>query len=222
MYKPDNRITSSELSRLRYPRLLLAGVLVMSWLGFTEEALKAASVQETSLAESGVVKVWEEQLTLPTYRVDPPDTNPMFFRNEVYQGAKKKIYPYPFQDKVTRIREDKTYRALHLENDYLSLVVLPELGGRLFTATDKTNGYDFFYRQNVIKPALIGMLGAWISGGIEWCVFHHHRNTTFMPVDYALQDNADGSKTVWIGETERRHRMRWIIGLTLYLSLIHI
>ena len=216
MYKPDNRITSSELSRLRYPRLLLAGVLVISWLGFTEEALKAASVQETSLAESGVVKVWEEQLTLPTYRVDPPDTNPMFFRNEVYQGAKKKIYPYPFQDKVTRIREDKTYRALHLENDYLSLVVLPELGGRLFTATDKTNGYDFFYRQNVIKPALIGMLGAWISGGIEWCVFHHHRNTTFMPVDYALQDNADGSKTVWIGETERRHRMRWIIGLTLY------
>ena len=94
--------------------------------------------------------------------------------------------------------------------------MLPELGGRLFTATDKTNGYDFFYRQNVIKPALIGMLGAWISGGIEWCVFHHHRNTTFMPVDYALQDNADGSKTVWIGETERRHRMRWIIGLTLY------
>ena len=92
MYKPDNRITSSELSRLRYPRLLLAGVLVMSWLGFTEEALKAASVQETSLAKSGVVKVWEEQLTLPTYRVDPQDKNPIYFRNQVYQGAKKKIY----------------------------------------------------------------------------------------------------------------------------------
>ncbi|MHC4569713.1 MAG: DUF5107 domain-containing protein, partial [Planctomycetota bacterium] len=61
-----------------------------------------------------------------------------------------------------------------------------------------------------------GMLGAWISGGIEWCVFHHHRSTTFMPVDYTLADNTDGSKTIWFGETERRHRMKWIIGVTLY------
>ncbi|MHB8866926.1 MAG: DUF5107 domain-containing protein, partial [Pirellulaceae bacterium] len=83
-------------------------------------------------------------------------------------------------------------------------------------ATDKSNQYDFFYQQHVIKPALIGMLGAWISGGVEWCAFHHHRNTTFMPVDHSLVENADGSKTIWFGETERRHRMRWLIGLTLY------
>ena len=93
--------------------------------------------------------------------------------------------------------------------------MLPELGGRLFSATDKTNNYEFFYRQHVIKPALIGMLGAWISGGVEWCALHHHRNTTFMPVDYTLAENPDGSKTIWVGETERRHRMKWLIGLTL-------
>ena len=68
----------------------------------------------------------------------------------------------------------------------------------------------------MIKPALIGMTGAWISGGVEWNVFHHHRSTTFMPVDYALEANADGSKTVWVGEIELRHRMRWLIGLTLH------
>ncbi len=120
------------------------------------------------------------------------------------------------QDGVTDLREEKTYKALYLENEYIKLCILPELGGRLFYATDKTNGYEIFYRQHVVKPALIGMLGAWISGGIEWCVFHHHRNTTYMPVDYTLAENADGSKTIWFGETERRHRMKWLIGITLY------
>ncbi len=162
------------------------------------------------------VRVWEEPLTLPTYRLDPPGLNPMFYTNESYQGAKKKIYPYPFQDRVTNIREEKAYKALYLENDYIKLSILPEIGGRLFSALDKTNNYEIFYHQHVIKPALIGMLGAWISGGIEWCVFHHHRSTTFMPVDYALAENPDGSKTIWFGETERRHRMKWLIGVTLY------
>lgn len=168
-----------------------------------------------SFAQSGV-RVWEEPLTLPTYRLEAPDSNPMFYTHESYQGAEKRIYPYPFQDRVTDIREERTYKALYLENDYIRLSILPELGGRLFSALDKTNNYEIFYHQHVIKPALIGMLGAWISGGIEWCVFHHHRNTTFMPVDYTLAENPDGSKTIWFGETERRHRMKWLIGVTLY------
>jgi len=163
----------------------------------------------------GAVKVWEEPLTLPTYRLDPADPNPRFYTNESYQGAQKRVYPYPMLDGVTDVREDQTYKALYLENEYVKLCILPEIGGRLFYATDKTNGYEIFYRQSVVKPALIGMLGAWISGGIEWCVFHHHRNTTHMPVDYTLAENADGSKTIWFGETERRHRMKWLIGITL-------
>lgn len=161
------------------------------------------------------VRVWEEPLTLPTYRLDPEDPNPRFYTNESYQGAQKRIYPYPMQDGVTNIREEQTYKALYLENEYIKLCILPEIGGRLWYATDKTNGYEIFYRQNVVKPALIGMLGAWVSGGIEWCVFHHHRDTTHLPVDYHLAENADGSKTIWFGETERRHRMRWLIGVTL-------
>ena len=169
----------------------------------------------TALAQSEV-RIWEEPLVLPTYRVDPPDPSPMFYTGASYQGAQKRIYPYPLIDRITGIREEATWKSLNLENEYIRLSVLPEIGGRLFSAVDKTNGYDIFYRQHVIKPALIGMLGAWISGGVEWCVFHHHRNTTYMPVDYTLIENADGSKTIWFGETERRHRMRWIIGLTLY------
>lgn len=54
----------------------------------------------------------------------------------------------------------------------------------------------------MIKPALIGMLGAWISGGVEWDFPHHHRATGFMPVDYTMAENPDGSKTIWVGEVE--------------------
>ena len=178
--------------------------------------LLLALITSLGQAKDQSVRIWEQPLVVPTYRLAPPDSNPMFYDGQAYQGAKKKIYPYPFQDKLTDIREDKTYNAVYLENRYLEISFLPELGGRLFSALDKTNNYDFFYRQHVIKPALIGMLGAWISGGIEWCVLHHHRATTFMPVDYTLIENTDGSKTLWFGEIERRHRMKWIIGATLH------
>jgi tetratricopeptide (TPR) repeat protein len=160
-------------------------------------------------------RAWEAPLVLPTYPVGPAEPSPMFYAGREYQGAKGPVYPYPLLDVLLDGREDRTYRALWLENEYLKVSVLPEIGGRVFTAQDKTNGYDFFYRQRVIKPALIGMLGAWISGGIEWNVFHHHRATTFMPVQSAIVESADGSRTVWVGETEWRQRMRWVVGLTV-------
>jgi hypothetical protein len=132
---------------------------------------------------TGTVEIWQEPLVLPTYKVHPPDVNPMFRRPLSYQGASRVIYPYPLLDNLSNVREDKTYNAVYLENEYIKLCILPELGGKLFYATDKTNGYEIFYRQHVIKPSNIGMLGAWTSGGVEWCVFHHHRASTFMPVD---------------------------------------
>ncbi len=162
------------------------------------------------------VTIREEKLVLPTYMTRGPSIFPIFYGGRAYQGAQGRVYPYPFWDELTDERREVAYRAVYLENRYVRLCVLPELGGRIFSARDKTNGYDFFYRQSVIKPALIGMLGAWISGGVEWNVPHHHRATSFQPVDYAVQQNSDGSKTVWIGELELRHRMSWAIGLTLH------
>jgi tetratricopeptide (TPR) repeat protein len=162
------------------------------------------------------VKISEESWILPTYMVKPADKNPMFFKGESYQGASKYIYPYGQNDVIAHEKENHPWKALILENEYIKLCITPEIGGKLYYGTDKTNGYNFHYKNNVVKPSNIGMLGAWVSGGIEWCVIHHHRASTFMPVDYTLRENADGSKTVWIGETEPRHRMRWTMGITAY------
>ncbi len=164
----------------------------------------------------GTVKIWEEPLKLPTYMVGEPEKSPGFMRNFAYQRAKRAIYPYAMDDNITNERVIKEYKALYLENEYVRVCILPELGGRILYAVDKTSNYDIFYHQHVIKPANIGMPGAWISGGVEWNTFHHHRITSQMPVDYKLVENSDGSKTIWVGETEFRHRMRWAIGVTLY------
>lgn len=162
------------------------------------------------------VKISEQQWILPTYPVMPPDKNPMFFKGESYQGASKVIYPYALNDMISNEKADHAWRTLILENEYIKLCVAPEIGGKLYYATDKTDGYNFVYKNKVVKPSNIGMTGAWVSGGIEWCVIHHHRASTMLPVDYDLKENADGSKTIWIGETEPRHRMRWTIGMTVF------
>jgi tetratricopeptide (TPR) repeat protein len=162
------------------------------------------------------VRVSEQEMTIPTYKVAPADKNPMFFKGESYQGASKIIYPYRMNDVIANDKTDQNWKALILENEYIKLCVAPEIGGKLYYGTDKSNGYSFIYKNGVVKPSNIGMLGAWVSGGIEWCVIHHHRASTMLPVDYDLKENTDGSKTIWIGETELRHRMRWTIGITAY------
>lgn len=162
------------------------------------------------------VQLRETNLVLPTYLAAPPSPVPRFYEGRTYQGAKATFYPYPVQDVLTDVKSNVTYQALVLENAYVRVAVLPELGGRIFSATDKANGYDFFYRQHVIKPALIGMLGAWISGGVEWNVPHHHRASSFSPVDWTTTTQPDGSATIWVGEIELRHGLKWLVGLTLY------
>ena len=162
------------------------------------------------------VTIREADEIISTYLAGPPDPNPMFFFGRESQGAEGRIYPYPLYQNLTNVKSNKTYHVVYLENEYVKISILPEIGGRLFSALDKTNNYDFIYKHSVIKPALIGLTGAWISGGIEWNIPHHHRASTFIPVQWSREDNADGSKTIWVGELEVRQRMRWAVGYTLY------
>ncbi|MGA2540592.1 MAG: DUF5107 domain-containing protein [Verrucomicrobiota bacterium] len=162
------------------------------------------------------VSAAEQDLVIPTYLAGDPEPNPMFYFGRNSQGAEGRVYPYPLYDSLTHVKTNKTYRIVWLENEYLRIGILPEIGGRLFEAVDKSNGYNFIYRQHVIKPALIGLIGAWISGGIEWNIPHHHRASTFLPVQHSIETNADGGRTVWVGELELRQRMRWAVGYTLH------
>lgn len=162
------------------------------------------------------VKMWEESVEIPTYPVGEPDKNPMFLEKRVYQGSSGSVYPLPFTDKIYDEKVMKEYKIVYLENQYLRLEIMPELGGRIQRAYDKTNAYDFVYYNHVIKPALVGLTGPWIAGGIEFNWPQHHRPRTYSPVEYYLEENDDGSKTVWVSEIDRMYGTKGMAGLTLY------
>lgn len=172
--------------------------------------------------QSSTVSVWEEQVIIPTYGVGKPDKNPMFFEKRVYQGSSGVVYPNPVIEKIADEKEDKEYTGLFLENKYLRVMILPQLGGRIQTAFDKVKQRHFIYHNQVIKPALVGLTGPWISGGIEFNWPQHHRPSTFDPVDYKLEEHADGSKTVWVNEVERMFHTKGMAGFTLHPDTAYI
>lgn len=162
------------------------------------------------------VEVWEETITIPTYPVGEPEKNPMFFEKRVYQGSSGTVYPYPIIEKIYDEKHEQSYTGLFLENEYLKILVLPELGGRIQTAYDKIEKRHFVYHNQVIKPALVGLLGPWISGGIEFNWPQHHRPSTFQPIDYTLEENEDGSKTIWTNEIEFMNHTKGLAGFRLH------
>lgn len=162
------------------------------------------------------VKAWVEPVKIPTYGTGKPEKNPMFLEKRVYQGSSGVVYPHPVIEKIEDEKEDREYTGVFLENEYLKIMILPELGGRIQRAYDKIRNRDFVYYNQVIKPALVGLAGPWISGGIEFNWPQHHRPSTFSPIDYKLQENADGSKTVWVNEQEIMFRTKGMAGFTLY------
>jgi len=162
------------------------------------------------------VRIWEERLWLPTYEPLPPDKNPMFLEKRVYQGSSGRVYPLPFTDRIAETPVMRAWRAVWIENEYLRVLVLPEIGGRVHAILDKTNGYDLIYRQAVIKPALVGLAGPWISGGIEFNWPQHHRPGTFLPVDVTTTHHPDGSATIWCGDHDPLARMKGLHGVCLH------
>ena len=162
-----------------------------------------------------MVKAWKEPVVIPTYEIGKPEKNPIFLENRVYQGSSGVVYPYPVIESIADEKTDHTYNAVWLENEYIKVMILPELGGRVQRAYDKVAGRDFIYYNRVVKPALVGLAGPWISGGIEFNWPQHHRPSTFMPADCTIEENADGSVTVWCGERERMFHQKGMAGFTL-------
>src|ERR1017187_3117397 len=173
------------------------------------------SLPPAPLAETGPTKVWSAPVAIPTYLPAPAEPLPMFLENRVYQGSSGKVYPLPIVERIASEPCDRSWDAIHLENEFLRVMVLPQIGGRIHIGLDKTNGYDFFYRNNVIKPALVGLTGPWISGGVEFNWPQHHRPGTFLPTDSVIEHEADGSVTVWCSDHDPFARMKGMHGIRL-------
>lgn len=157
-----------------------------------------------------------EAVAIPTYEIGKAEKNPIFLEKRVYQGSSGVVYPYPVIEKIADEKHDKIYNAIFLENEYLKIMILPELGGRVQMAYDKIKQRHFIYYNQVIKPALVGLTGPWISGGIEFNWPQHHRPSTFLPVDHTIEYNEDGSVTVWVNENEKMFHQKGMAGFTLY------
>lgn len=162
-----------------------------------------------------MVKAWKETVVIPTYEVGKPEKNPIFLEKRVYQGSSGVVYPYPVIESISNEKTDHEWNAVFIENEYIKVMVLPELGGRIQMAYDKIKQRHFVYYNHVIKPALVGLAGPWISGGIEFNWPQHHRPSTYMPVDCTIVENEDGSVTVWVNETEQMFHQRGMAGFIL-------
>jgi tetratricopeptide (TPR) repeat protein len=167
------------------------------------------------------VKAWEGTITIPTYGWQD-DINPKLWalEGDVKFSTTVKgsiVYPYPMQDHLSRTKKDRTYKALFLENEYLKVTCLPELGGRLHSVFDKTESKEMFHLNDVIKPGMIAMRGAWISGGVEWNAGPQgHTVTILSPVDALVGENKDGSAYLEINNLEKSQRTQWTVRVTLH------
>lgn len=159
-------------------------------------------------------EVKKKKITIPTYKVGDPEPLPLYFEKRPYQGASGRVYPIPYVSSLSDEKKDHDYDGYVLENEYIRAVLLPELGGKVHCALDKTNGYDFIYNNKVIKPAMVGLAGPWVAGGIEFNWPQHHRPTTFMPVEHA-EGKSGGNKAVFMGEVDYFHQMKGTVAISI-------
>jgi len=152
------------------------------------------------------------QLTLPTYRLQGENRNPVFHS----QYGVAHIYPYTLQDEIASTPTETRYSTLELENRYLRLTVLPELGGRVYSLYDKIADREVFYKNPVIRFSPLAIRGAFFSGGVEFSFPVAHAPTTASPVNWAVTEQADGSASIHIGGIEHMSGLRWIVTLSLF------
>lgn len=155
-----------------------------------------------------------QKINIPTYPIGKPEPLPLFFEKRPYQGASGKVYPIPYVSELNDHKVDQEYDGYILENRYIKVELLPELGGKIHSAYDKTADYDFIYHNKVIKPAMVGLAGPWISGGIEFNWPQHHRPTTFMPTDCAT-GLSGGREAVFMGEVDYFHQMKGMVAVSV-------
>ncbi|MEO6723112.1 MAG: DUF5107 domain-containing protein, partial [Ferruginibacter sp.] len=148
----------------------------------------------------------EYKKVFKTYPFSDPDPVPEF----------GKIYPYYRFDGYTDKPIQKEWKVVELENDYIKLMILPEVGGKIWSAIEKSTGKSFIYYNHVVKFRDVAMRGPWTSGGIEanYGIIGHTPNCA-TPVDYTMINKKDGSVSCVIGVLDLLTRTNWRIDINL-------
>ena len=158
------------------------------------------------------------EIAMPTYQrgADNPYPPLQFGKQGLYNQ-----YPYCLQDDIDfetsrrKFVPKVKYKAVKLSNGILEAIVLPGMNGRLYSLRNIQTGREIFYRNNVVKPALVAMRGAWISGGIEFnAPSLGHSVSTVAPVFYCIENNA-GECAITVGDFDRCTRQMWQVRMSL-------
>ncbi len=150
------------------------------------------------------------QETLKTFTTYPfSDADPI-------PNPEKSYYPYFRYGGFALESVEQDWKVVTLENDYIKVFVLPEIGGKIWGAIEKSTGREFIYYNSVVKFRDIAMRGPWTSGGIEFNFgIIGHVPTTSNPVDYITRRNEDGSVSCVVGANELMTRTRWEVEIRL-------
>ncbi|MEO7960808.1 MAG: DUF5107 domain-containing protein [Ginsengibacter sp.] len=159
------------------------------------------------------VSVTEEYQTIKTYPFSDPNPLPAVAINKKVAP----FYPYFMIDGYTDKGENKKWKVVKLENDFITVTVLPEVGGKVMGAIEKSTGKEFVYLNHVIKFRAIGIRGPWTSGGIEhnFGLDLGHAPWAAAPVDYTLLTNPDSSVSCVVGGLDLASRSEWRIKINL-------
>ena len=151
--------------------------------------------------------------TIVTYPFS--DTNPM----PIIQ-KRNDIYPYSRIDGYSHKGEPKEWKMVKLENEYIEVYILPELGGKVWGAIDKKTGKEFIYKNDAVKFRDVAMRGPWTSGGIEWNsgVIGHHPGGA-APVNYKLFTDDKGTAHCVVGGMDLTSHMQWRVDISLPVDI---
>lgn len=155
------------------------------------------------------VQVYSTTITIPTYD----------YQQALYvPDMSDPVYPYHRLD-FARLGmvAPRVYQAVALENAYVKVIILPELGGRVYSWLDKTTNRAIAYSNPVIKPVEEwGYRGWWLAtGGIEWCLpTDEHGLNEYRPWRTA---RTGASVTV----SDREDRTGLDVQVTLSLDSVH-
>ena len=160
---------------------------------------------------SEAVSIRLESLELPTYVLGPDSPYPTYGWAR-WRGA----YPYSTKLDLSAESSPRKHRAVVLENRYVKVVVLPDMGGRVFRLYDKVAGTEALMVPPSIKFQNVANRGAWIAGGIEFNFGHRgHTVHTVSPVSWAMRQEGDGGASVWVGSVSRFTEARWALRIGL-------